>query len=88
MAEPDRLVRILNIGYIGEMLELRARTRTLDIAAYLPPRDRTLTGLDEPLRLSVVAVTGDLPTLLGRTPCAAGDSSPMTSVPARSRPRF
>ena len=68
VAEADRLIRILNISYIGEMLELRARTRTLDIAAYLPPRDRTLTGLDEPLRLSVVSVTGDLLTLLGRTP--------------------
>ena len=68
VAEPERLVRILNISYIGELLELRARTRTLDVAAYLPPRDRTLTGLDEPLRLSVVSVTGELLTLLGRTP--------------------
>ena len=49
-------------------MELRARARTLDIAAYLPPGDRTLTGLDEPLRLSVVSVTGDLLTRVGRTP--------------------
>ena len=68
VAEPDRLVRIVNIAYIGELLELRARARTLDVAAYRPPGDRTLTGLDEPLRLSVVSVTGDLLTRLGRTP--------------------
>ena len=68
VAEPERLVRIVNIAYIGELVELRARARTLDVAAYLPPDDRTLTGLDEPLRLSVVSVTGDLLTRLGRTP--------------------
>ena len=68
VAEPERLVRIVNIAYIGELVELRARARTLDVAAYLPPVDRTLTGLDEPLRLSVVSVTGDLLTRLGRTP--------------------
>ena len=68
VAEPDRLVRIVNIAYIGELLELRARARTLEVAAYGPPGDRTLTGLDEPLRLSVVAVTGDLLARLGRTP--------------------
>ena len=68
VAEPDRLVRIVNIAYIGELLELRARARTLDVAAYGPRGDRTLTGLDEPLRLSVVSVTGDLLTRLGRTP--------------------
>ena len=68
VAEPERLVRIVNIAYIGELVELRARARTLDVAAYLPPEDRTLTGLDEPLRLSVVSVTGDLLTRLGRTP--------------------
>lgn len=54
VAELERLVRIVNIAYIGELVELRARARTLDVAAYLPPDDRTLTGLDEPLRLSVV----------------------------------
>lgn len=68
VAEPDRLVRIVNIQYVGELLELRARARTLDVAAYGPPDDRTLTGLDEPLRLSVVSVTGDLLMRLGRAP--------------------
>ena len=68
VAEPERLVRIVNIAYVGELVELRARARTLDVAAYLPPGDRTLTGLDEPLRLSVVSVTGDLLTRAGRTP--------------------
>ena len=66
--EPDRLVRILDIGYVGELLELRERARTLDVSAYVPPDDRTLTGLDEPLRVSVVPITGDLPARLGRTP--------------------
>ena len=45
----------MNIAYIGELVELRARARRLDLAAYLPPVDRTLTGLEEPLRLSVVS---------------------------------
>ena len=66
--EPDRLVRILDIGYVGELVELRERARTLDISAYVPPDDRTLTGLDEPLRVSVVPIAGDLPARLGRTP--------------------
>ena len=30
VAEPERLVRIVNIAYIGELVELRARARTLD----------------------------------------------------------
>ena len=68
VAEPDRLVRILNIGYIGELLELRERARTFDVSAYAPPGDRTLTGLDEPLRLSVVPLAGDLLARLDRTP--------------------
>ena len=68
VAEPERLVRIVNIAYIGELVELRARARTLDVAAYLPPDDRTLTGLDDPVRLSVVSVSGDLLTRLGRAP--------------------
>ena len=68
VAEPDRLVRILDIGYVGELIELRERARTLDVSAYGPPDDRTLTGLDEPLRVSVVPIAADLPARLGRTP--------------------
>ena len=68
IAEPDRLVRILDIGYVGELLELRERARTLAVSAYVPPDDRTLTGLDEPLRVGVVPVAGDLLARLGRTP--------------------
>ena len=56
----ERLVRIVNLAYIGELVELRARARTLDVAAYLSLDDRTLKGLDNPRRLSVVSVTGDL----------------------------
>ena len=68
VAEPDRLVRIVNIGYVGELLELRGRARTLQVSAHLPPGDRTLTGFDRPLRLSVVPVAGDLLARLGRPP--------------------
>ena len=72
VAEPERLVRIVNIAYIGELVETRARSRTLDVAAYLPPDDRTLTGFDDPLRLSVVPVTGDLLPRLGRPALGRG----------------
>ena len=68
VAEPDRLFRVLDIGYIGELLELRERARTFDVSAYRPPGNRTLTGFDEPLRVSVVQITGDLLARLGRTP--------------------
>ena len=88
VAEPERLVRIVNIAYIGELVELRARSRTLDVGAYLPPDDRTLTGFDDPLRLSVVAVTGDLLTRLRQD---AGARSRIRSrrraPPRQSRPR-
>ena len=83
VAEPERLVRIVNIFYIGELLELRARARTLDVAAYLPPGDRTLTGLDEPLRLSVVSVTGDLLTRVGRSPALGRRASAGVLVAAQ-----
>ena len=68
VAEPDGLFRVLDIGYIGELLELRERARTFDVSAYRPPDHRTLTGFDEPLRISVVQVTADLLARLGRTP--------------------
>ena len=68
VTEPDRLFRILDIGYIGELLELRERARAFDVSAYRPPDYRTLTGFDEPLRVSVVQVTGDLLARVGRTP--------------------
>ena len=68
VAEPDRLVRIVNVAYIGELLELRTRARSLDVAAYLPPDERTLTGQGEPLRLRVVPVSGDLLARVGRMP--------------------
>ena len=68
ITEPERLVRIVNIAYVGELLELRTRARTLDVGAYLSPEDRTLLGVDAPLRLSVVSVTGDLLTHVGRIP--------------------
>ena len=68
VAEPDRLVRIVDIGYVGELVELRERARTLDVSAYVPPDDRTLTGLDEPLRVNVAPIAGDLLARLGRAP--------------------
>ena len=68
VTEPDRLFRVLDIGYIGELLELRERARTFDVSAYRPPNHVTLTGFDEPLRVSVVQVTGDLLARVGRTP--------------------
>ena len=76
VAEPDRLFRVLDIGYIGELLELRERARTFDVSAYRPPGHRTLTGFDEPLRVSVVQVTGDLLARLGRTPVVGADFPP------------
>ena len=36
----ERLVRIVNLAYIGELVELRARAHTLDVAAYLRLRTR------------------------------------------------
>ena len=68
VTEPDRLFRVLDIGYIGQLLELRERARTFDVSAYRPPDHGTLTGSDEPLRISVVQVTGDVLARLGRTP--------------------
>ena len=85
VAEPERLVRIVNIGYIGELVELRARARTLDVAAYLPVDDRTLTGLDEPVRLSVVSVTGDLLTRVGRTPALGRGFGPDDERPGAAK---
>ena len=68
VSEPARLVRIVGIGYVGELLELRKRARTLDVSAYGQPGDRTLTSLGEPVRLNVVPVAGDLLARLGCPP--------------------
>ena len=73
VTEPDRLFRILDIGYIGELIELRERARTFDVSGYRPPEQRTLTGFDEPSRVRAVQVTGDLLASLGRTALVGAD---------------
>ena len=66
-AAPDRLFAITGMSYAGEFIELQRRARTFDVAAYVP-RQVTLTGENEPLRVPVAAVSANFVTLLGARP--------------------
>jgi predicted permease len=66
-AAPDRLFAITGMSYAGEFIELQRRARTFDVAAYVP-RQVTLTGESEPLRVPAAAVSPNFVTLLGARP--------------------
>lgn len=70
-AEPDRLVAVTDLGYRGELLELRRHARTMDVEAVGAGLEVSLTGDGEPERLEAVAVSGGAFALLG-VPAALG----------------
>ncbi|MBX6366312.1 MAG: ABC transporter permease, partial [Gemmatimonadetes bacterium] len=67
---PERLVSLEGVSYLGEMVELRARSRALEVAAYRGAAEMSLTGQGEPVRLPGSAVTPELFPLLGVRPLA------------------
>ena len=66
-AAPDRLFAIDGMSYSGEFVELQRRARTFDVAAYAP-RQVTLTGEGDPVRVPAAAVSPNFVTLLGSRP--------------------
>ena len=64
--DPGRLVRVVDLGYKGEFLALKERSRTLDVAAHGFNFPVTLTGGSEPLRVQSTPVSANLFDLLGR----------------------
>ncbi len=79
--DPGRLVRVVDLGYKGEFLALKERSRTLDVAAHGFNFPVTLTGGSEPLRVQSTPVSANLFDLLGR-----GVTLGRTFVPAEELP--
>ena len=61
----ERLVALSGLGYKGELLELRDRSRTLDIEAIGVGSEFNLTGSGEPVRLEGAHVSAGIFRLLG-----------------------
>ena len=66
-ASPERLVAITDLGYRGELLQLREHSRTLDVEAIGVGQEFNLTGSGEPVRLEGAAVSAGAFNLLGLT---------------------
>ena len=64
---PEALFAIDGLSYTGEYLELRKRAATFDVAAH-ETRQSIVTGLGEPLRVPVAAVTAHFMELLQAAP--------------------
>src|SRR5688500_14336759 len=64
---PERLVAISGLGYKGELLQLRERSRTLDIEAIGVGAEFNVTGSGEPVRLEGANVSSGIFQLLGVT---------------------
>src|SRR5262245_29963241 len=70
--EPNRLVSLGALGYRGEFLQLRARSQTLEIGAFMDRAPVSLTARGEPERLDVELAASEffdvlgVPPLLGR----------------------
>jgi predicted permease len=67
-AEPGQLLSVREIGYLGEMLALRERVRSFEVAAYLEAGGMSLTGNGEAVRLETARVSPNLFPLLGVRP--------------------
>jgi putative ABC transport system permease protein len=63
--EPDRLVSITNAGYRGVYLEMRQRSKTMDIGAFFGRAPVSLSGRGEPVRLEVALADSNLFDVLG-----------------------
>ena len=63
--EPDRLVSVTNYGFRGVYVEMRQRSRTMDVGAFMARAPVTLTGRGEPVRLQVVLSDSRLFDVLG-----------------------
>jgi predicted permease len=66
--EPDRLVFITDVGYRGVYLEMRQRSRTMDVGGYMERAPMTLTGDGEPVRLQAAVADEHLFEVLGVDP--------------------
>lgn len=68
--DPDRLVSITDVGFPGVYLELRQRSKTMDIGAFAGRAPVTLTGGGEPTRLAAALADAELFDVLGVAPRA------------------
>ena len=59
-ADADRLVSLGGLGYRGEFLQLRQRSRTMDVGAFFGRAPVSLTGRGEPERLRAGLASSEL----------------------------
>ena len=83
--DPGRLVRVVDLGYKGEFLALKERSRTLDVAAHGFNFPVTLTGGSEPLRVQSTPVSANLFDLLGRGVVLGRTFVPAEELPGAGR---
>jgi predicted permease len=94
-AEPERLVMVWETDRASgtshepaswpDVMDLRERARTLSAVGSLLAVSATLTGAGEPERVSVLAVTPNLPDLLGVRPVAGRGFEAGAGVPGGER---
>lgn len=63
--DPARLVSITDVGYRGVYVELRQRSRMMQIGAFMDRAPMSLTGRGEPLRLEAALADADFFEVLG-----------------------
>ncbi|HUF78107.1 MAG TPA: ABC transporter permease, partial [Thermoanaerobaculia bacterium] len=94
-AEPERLVMVWETDRASEtshepaswpdVLDLRERSRTLSAIGSMVAISATLTGVDEPERVTVLGVTPNLPGLLGVRPLLGRSFEAGEGVPGGAR---
>jgi predicted permease len=63
--DPGRLVAVAGLSYKGEFVQLRDHARTLAVGGYGVPRQVSLTGSGDPVRLTAVPATPEMFAVLG-----------------------
>ncbi len=80
--EPERLVSVTGTYPRGAVVEMRAWTRTMRVAAYAEGHELNLAGLGEPIRLTSTLVSAELLSVLGARPALGRTFQPGKTWPA------
>jgi predicted permease len=84
-SEPDRLVKLWNIGMPkGALLALKDRMKTVDIAGFTWSDGWNITGLEEPLRVNGSRISPEVFSMLGVHPEIGREFRSEDQPPAQS----